>query len=67
MKWVQILHKLVDTDLKHLLNWLNVNKILVSAKRTEMVIFTSTGRKFKGDLKKIYMVQQDILLKVLNN
>ena len=47
------LNKLVNTDLKHLVSWLNANKILLNVKKTGMVIFKSTQKKFEGDLKKI--------------
>ena len=49
------LNKLVDADLKHLVNRLNVNKISLNVKKTEMVIFKSKQKKFEGDLKiKLY-------------
>ena len=49
------LNKLVNTDLKHLANWLNANKISVNVKKTVMVIFKSKQRKFEGNLKiKLY-------------
>ena len=38
---IKKLKKLVNADLKHLVNWLN----------TEMVIFKSKQKKFEGDLK----------------
>ena len=47
------LNKLVNTDLKHLVSWLNANKILLNVKKTEMVIFKSKQKRFEGDLKKI--------------
>ena len=46
------LNKLVNTDLKHLANWLNANKISLNIKKTEMVIFKSNSKKLEGDLKK---------------
>ena len=45
------MNKLVNTDLKHLVNWLNANKISLNIKKTEMVIFKSNQKKFEGDLK----------------
>ena len=45
------LNKLVNADLKHLVNWLNANKISLNVKKTEMVIFISKQKKFGGDLK----------------
>ena len=52
---IKKLSKLVNTDVKHLVNWLNANKISLNVKRTEMVIFKSDQKKFEGDLKiKLY-------------
>ena len=48
---IKKLNKLVNADLKHLVNWLNANKISLSVKKTEMVIFKSKQKKFEGDLK----------------
>ena len=48
---IKKLNKLVNTDLKHLVNWLNANKISLNLKKTEMVIFKSNQKKFEGDLK----------------
>ena len=45
------LEKPVNADLKHLVNWLNANKISLNVKKTEMVIFKSKQKKFEGDLK----------------
>ena len=42
---------LVNADLKHLVNWLNANKISLNVKKIEMVIFKSNQKKFEGDLK----------------
>ena len=47
------LNKLVNADLKHLVNWLNANKISLNVKKTEMVIHKSKQKKFEGDLKTI--------------
>ena len=44
------LNKLVNACLKHLVNWLNVNKISLNVKKTEMVIFKSKQKKLEGDL-----------------
>ena len=52
--WVTLskkLDKLVNADLKRLVNWLNANKISLDVKKTEMVIFKSKQKKFEGDLK----------------
>ena len=48
---IKKLNKLVNADLKRLVNWLNVNTISVNVKKTEMVIFKSKQKKFEGDLK----------------
>ena len=45
------LNKLVNTDLKQLVTWLNANKISLNVKKTEMVIFKSNQKKFEGGLK----------------
>ena len=38
-------------DLKHLVNWLNKNKISLNIKNAEMVIFKSKQKKLEGNLK----------------
>ena len=48
---IKKLNKLVNADLKRLVNWLNANKISLNAKKTGMVIFKSKQKKFEGDLK----------------
>ena len=48
---IQKLSKLVNADLKHLLYWLNANKISLNVKKTEMIIFKSKQKKLEGDLK----------------
>ena len=48
---IKKLNKLVNADLKHLVNWLNANKISLNVKKTEMVIFKSKQKKVEGDLK----------------
>ena len=63
---IKKLNKLVNADLKDLLNWLNANKISLSGKKTEMIIFKSKQKKLEGDLKISYVVKDYILLKVLN-
>ena len=42
---------LVATDSKHLVNWLNANKISLSVKKTETVIFKPKQKKFEDHLK----------------
>ena len=61
---IKKLNKQVDADLKHLVNWLNANKISLNIKKTEMVIFKSKQKKLEGDLKKKYVVKDYIPLKV---
>ena len=48
---IKKLNKLVNADLKRLVNWLNANKISLNVKKTEMVIFKSKQKKFECDLK----------------
>ena len=48
---IKKLNKLVNADLKHLVHWLNANKISLNVKKTEMMIFKSKQKKFEGDLK----------------
>ena len=48
---IKKLNKLVNADLKCLVNWLNANKSSLNVKRTETVIFKSKQNKFEGDLK----------------
>ena len=48
---IKKLNKLVNADLKHLLNWLNANKISLNVKKTEMIIFKYKQKKLEGDLK----------------
>ena len=38
---IKKLNKLVNADLKQLVNWLNANKVSLIVKKTEMVIFKS--------------------------
>ena len=48
---IKKLIKLVNADLKCLVNWLNANDISLNVKKTEMVIFKSKQKKLEGDLK----------------
>ena len=48
---IKKLNKLVNANSKHLINWLNANKISLNVKKTEMLIFKSKQKKFEGDLK----------------
>ena len=50
-KSIKKLNKVVNADLKHLVNWSNANKISLNVKKTEMVIFKSKQKKLQGDLK----------------
>ena len=45
------LNKLINVDLKHLVNWVNANKISLNVKKTEVLIFKSKQKEFEGDLK----------------
>ena len=63
---IKKLNKLLIADLKHLVNWLNANKISLNVKKTEMVIFQSKQNKFEDDLKIKICGKDYILLKVLN-
>ena len=45
------LNKLVNSDLKNLVYWLNANKISLNIKKTEMVIFKSKRKQFDGEIK----------------
>ena len=48
---IKQLNKFVSADLKHLVHWLNANKISLNVKQTKMVILKSKQKKFEGDLK----------------
>ena len=61
------LNKLVNADLKHLLNWLNANKISLNVKKLKWLIFKSKQKKFEDDLKIKLCDKNYILLKMLNN
>ena len=45
------LNQIVNAGLKHLVNWLNSNKISLNVKKKEIEIFKSKQKKFEGDLK----------------
>ena len=51
INFIKKLNKLGNADLKHLVNWLNANKVSLNVKNTEMVIFKYKQKKFEGDLK----------------
>ena len=52
---IKKLNKQVNADLKHLVNWLNANKISLNVKKTDMVIFKSKQKELEGGLKiKLY-------------
>ena len=63
---IKKLNKLVNANLKHLVNWLNANEISLNIKKTEMVICKSKQKKFEGDLKIKLCGKRLYLLKVLN-
>ena len=48
---IKKLNKLVNGDLKYLVNWLYENKISLNVNKTEIVIFKYNQKKFEGDLK----------------
>ena len=48
---IKKLNKLVNADLKDLINWLNPNKISLNVKKIEMVFFKSKQNKSEGELK----------------
>ena len=48
---IKKLNKLVNADLRHLVNWLNDNRTLINLKKIKMVIFKSKQNKFEDDLK----------------
>ena len=45
---IKKLNKLVNADIKHLVNWLNANKISLNVKQDWV---KSKRKKFEGDLK----------------
>ena len=50
-KSIKKLNKLVNIDLKSLVNWSNANKISLNVKKTEMIIFKSKRKKFNDIVK----------------
>ena len=48
---IKKLNKQVNADLKHLVNWLDGNKISLNAKKTGIVIFKYKQKKLEGDFK----------------
>ena len=50
---IKKLNKLVNADIKHLVIWLNANKISLNIKKTETVIFKSKQKKFECHLKNL--------------
>ena len=49
---IKKLNKLVSSNLTHLVNWLNSNKISINVKKkNKIVIFKSKQKKLEGDLK----------------
>ena len=45
------INKSVNKDLKHLLHWLNANKISLNVTKAKVVIFRAKGKVFDTDLK----------------
>ena len=64
---IKKLNKLVNSDLKYLVNWLNTNKTSQNVEKIEMVIFKSKQKKFERDLKIRYVVNDFTPQKVPNN
>ena len=56
---IKKLNRLVNAALKHLVNWLNANKVSLNVKQTEMVISKSKQQKFEGNLgkKRLYPIE----------
>ena len=50
-KSIKKINKLVNFDLKNLVCWLNVNKISLNIKKTELVIFKYKRKQFDGEIK----------------
>ena len=48
---IKKLNKLVNADLRHLINWSNANKISLNVKKREIEIIKSKQKKLEGDLK----------------
>ena len=64
---IKKLNKLVSADLKHLVNWINANKISLNVKKAKVVICKSKLKKFEVDLKiKLCGKRLYVLLKVVN-
>ena len=59
---IKKLNKLVNADLKHLVNWLNANKISLNVKKIEMVIFKSKARLYPTESVKYLGVEIDTSL-----
>ena len=64
---IKKLNKLLNTDLKCLVNWLNANKISFNVNKTEMVIFKSKQKKLDGDLKTKLFGKKLYPTEMLNN
>ena len=50
-KSINKLYKLVNYDLKNLLYWLNVNKISLNVKKTDLIVIKSKRKQFDGEIK----------------
>ena len=50
-KSIKKLNKFVNIEPKNLVNWLNVNKISLNVKKTEMFIFKSKRKKVNDTVK----------------
>ena len=54
-KKLKTLNKLVNDELKYLVNWINASKVSLNVKKPEIMIFKSKEKKFEGDLKVKYL------------
>ena len=48
---IKTLNKSINYDLKHLVHWLNANKISLNIGKTELVLFKPSKKKLDNDLK----------------
>ena len=48
---VKLLNKQINCDLKHLVNWLNANKISLNISKTELVLFKPLKKELDHELK----------------
>ena len=48
---IKLLNKQINCDLKHLVNWLNANKISLNISKTELVLFKPLKKELDNELK----------------